>query len=109
MNMQGRPDMVAGIEILDGEHFYENSTAQYGFRYVSSPDATGFSASIQGEVFPDALVVHGGQEYPLEVNEAYTGDQAARQLVATALFGYERDTTPHDEGQTRLDLPGGQY
>lgn len=106
MNMYGRPDLVHDIEVVDGEHFFAGSVAQFGFQYVSSPDAQGYSASVSGEVFADALVVHGGDEISLSETVSYTDDIRARQLVATALFGYELYNS-FDEDQLTLNYPHG--
>lgn len=103
MNMSGRPDMVQGIEILDADHFFEDSLAQYSFHYVSSRDAFGYSHSVKGEVFADALVVHGGPEIPLPETESYKGDIMARRLVAAALFGYEMHGDTVDDNQLMID------
>jgi hypothetical protein len=95
MNMSGRPDLLQKIEILDGEHFIQNSLAQFCFWVVSAPDANGFSLAFEGEVFRDSIAVYNGTDVVRsdDLPSGYENDGTARRIVATNLFSYDYDAT----------------
>lgn len=92
MNMLNHPELVQTIEIMDGEHFLPGSMALFCFQAMSRPDARGYSLSVGGEVFDDAIWVndHGYVERHDDGSDIYEDDVASRRIVATALFGYEK-------------------
>lgn len=111
MNMLDRPDLLQRIEVLDGEHLMDGSLAQFCFRVLSATDGAGYAWSVEGEVFVDSIVVHGGIDAPRtdRFPAGYEDDTTSRRIVAANLFGYTEDVKNEDMSDPSVQVLPGAY
>lgn len=98
------PNIVTSIEIMDGQELYKGSNAACTFRYITPEDSNGYSRTVEGEVFPDALIIKevGEMERLDSLAGQYVDDATSRRIVRIALFGYLADDPA---GPRQLELP----